>query len=366
MTWLRERKVLLPGVTTLTRLVARVRDDTTNRLLRVLEALLTSAQRRMLDRLLEVPPGLRVSDLERWRKEPPPRGSGPAIIAALDQVAEIQALGLAGLGAEAAVPPRRLGELARYGIIADAWLIRRHPDGRRLATLLATVRHLEARSVDDANSSPMPRPSRLCSCTIKVTAGPAARISRARDTARSSSGRVTARGEIFSAKVRGTPAARRESSWVSSDWRTVEARAYPTRTCPAGTASAPGGRARLAHRGNRNAERLGQMRHEPEPGGVVLGGHPALAGPAWRSRRGRAGGRRAVVRLDAQEIIVAHPRSFHEGAPFTWPYATTCETHPAAGCPGMPRSEAGIMAGLRCRGQRAGGGRRSGRLGPDR
>jgi TnpA family transposase len=150
MTWLRERKVLLPGVTTLARLVARVRDDTTHRLWRVLEALLTPAQRRMLDRLLEVPAGLRVSDLERWRKGPPPRGSGPAIIQALDQVAEIRGLGLAGLGAEAAVPPRRLGELARYGMTADAWLIRRHPDDRRLATLLATARHLEAKSVDDA------------------------------------------------------------------------------------------------------------------------------------------------------------------------------------------------------------------------
>ena len=33
---------------------------------------------------------------------------------------------------------------------ADAWLIRRHPDDRRLATLLATARYLEAKSVDDA------------------------------------------------------------------------------------------------------------------------------------------------------------------------------------------------------------------------
>jgi hypothetical protein len=59
------------------------------------------------------------------------------------------ALGLAELGAEALVPPRRLGELARYGMSADASLIRRHPDSRRLATLLATIRHLEAKSVDD-------------------------------------------------------------------------------------------------------------------------------------------------------------------------------------------------------------------------
>jgi hypothetical protein len=103
----------------------------------------------VLDQLLVVPPGSRVSDLERWRKGATPRGSGPAIIKALDQVAEIMALGLAGLGAEALVPPRRLGELARYGMSADVSLIRRHPDGRRLATLLATVRHLQAKSVDD-------------------------------------------------------------------------------------------------------------------------------------------------------------------------------------------------------------------------
>ena len=48
------------------------------------------------------------------------------------------------------MPPRRMGELARYGMTADAWLIRRHPDDRRLATLLATSRYLEAKSVDDA------------------------------------------------------------------------------------------------------------------------------------------------------------------------------------------------------------------------
>ena len=149
MAWLRERKVLLPGVTTLARLVARVRDETTRRLWGELEGLLTAGQRYVLDQLLEVPPGSRVSDLERWRKGPPPRGSGPAIIKALDQVSEIMALGLAELGAEALVPPRWLGELAKYGMSADASQIRRHPDDRRLATLLATVRHLEAKSVDD-------------------------------------------------------------------------------------------------------------------------------------------------------------------------------------------------------------------------
>jgi hypothetical protein len=42
-----------------------------------------------------------------------------------------------------------LGELAKYGMRVDASALRRHPDGRRLATLLATVRFLEGKSVDD-------------------------------------------------------------------------------------------------------------------------------------------------------------------------------------------------------------------------
>ena len=103
----------------------------------------------MLDQLLVVAPGERVSDLERWRKGPAPRGSGPAMIKALDQVSEIKGLELAGMRLEDLVPPRRLAELARYGMAAKATALRRHPDTRRLATLMATVRHLEAKSVDD-------------------------------------------------------------------------------------------------------------------------------------------------------------------------------------------------------------------------
>jgi hypothetical protein len=150
LAWLRERKVLLPGVTTLARLVASVRDETTRQMWEELAALPGPVQRRALERLPEVPRGARVSDLERWRKGPAPRGSGQSVVKYLDQVAEISGLGLAGLGIEALVPPRRLADLARYGMTASVSLIRRHPEGRRIATLLATARLLEAKSVDDA------------------------------------------------------------------------------------------------------------------------------------------------------------------------------------------------------------------------
>lgn len=147
---MRDRKVLLPGVTRLARVVAKVRDDTNQRLWDELESALTVEQRGVLDRLLEVRPGERVSDLERWRKGPVPRGSGLAVVKALDQVSEVSALGLAGLGVEGRVPARRLGELAKYGMNANVAQLRRHPSGRRFATMVATVRQVEALSVDNA------------------------------------------------------------------------------------------------------------------------------------------------------------------------------------------------------------------------
>jgi len=147
--WLRARSVLLPGVTTLARLVARVREEANQRLWDTLSGLLTPPQRRLLDGLLDVPVGARVSDLERWRKGPT-KPSGRSLERALQRVAEITEAGLGRLELDAVVPHRRLVELARYGMAGKAPQLRRHPDARRLATLLATVVYLEAKSVDDA------------------------------------------------------------------------------------------------------------------------------------------------------------------------------------------------------------------------
>ncbi len=147
--WLRERDVLLAGVSTLARLVARVRDEVTHRLWDTLDAALAAGQRVALDALLDVPPGARVSDLERWRSGPV-RCSGPGMVKALNRVAEILGSVLSRVELDAAVSPRRLAELARYGMGADSAQLRRHRPPRRLATLVATVAHLEATAVDDA------------------------------------------------------------------------------------------------------------------------------------------------------------------------------------------------------------------------
>jgi hypothetical protein len=142
--WLRERR----GVTTLARLVASVREAANQRLWDTLYGLLNTGQRAVLDSLLIVPPGQRVSELDRLRRGPV-RVSGPQMKWSLERAREIADLGMGELDVSG-IPPRRLAELSRYGVDGKATLLRRHGDSRRLATLLSTTVYLTTRAVDDA------------------------------------------------------------------------------------------------------------------------------------------------------------------------------------------------------------------------
>lgn len=146
--WLRERRVLLSGVSTLARLVAARCEAANQRLWATLHQLLDDEQRAALDGLLEVPDAHRNSRLDTLRR-PPVRVSGPAMVDALQRASEILGLGFAEVDTEV-VPPRRLAELSRYGVQGKASLLRRHDDSRRAATLLATVTYLQTRAVDDS------------------------------------------------------------------------------------------------------------------------------------------------------------------------------------------------------------------------
>lgn len=117
--WLRERRVLLPGVTTLARLVAAVREAANQRLWDTLYGLLSAGQRAVLDSLLTVPPGARVSELDRLRRGPV-RISGPQMKWALERAEEIAAFGMGEVDVSA-IPPRRLAELSRYGVDGKAF-----------------------------------------------------------------------------------------------------------------------------------------------------------------------------------------------------------------------------------------------------
>ncbi len=143
--WLRRRRVLLPGVTRLSKTVRAARESAVSELYELLAEAAKAADPQLPGRLrglLAVDEGARGSRLEVLRAGPV-RLSGPAMNQALGRVEQIRALGI-GMVDTSQVPVSRLRALARYGLEAKAQLLRRLAEPRRTATLLATLDTLSA------------------------------------------------------------------------------------------------------------------------------------------------------------------------------------------------------------------------------
>jgi hypothetical protein len=129
------KKVLLPGVTTLERLVAGVRERAEQRLWATLAAAPTPEQADRLQQLVVVPPGRRVSELDRLRRSPrdiTARGVGKA----LTRYRDLASFG-GGQWDLTRIPPGRLHSLVRFARAARAQAVADLSKPRRLATLVA-------------------------------------------------------------------------------------------------------------------------------------------------------------------------------------------------------------------------------------
>ena len=146
--WLRQRKVLLPGATTLTRLISQIRERASMRTWQRLAGLPSDAQCAQLEALLEVPDGERRSLFDRLRRSPR-RISSAAMRSALERYRQLRRLGIRDLDFSG-IPPVRLKALARYAATGWAPSIARMPDERRRATLVAFAYAYEAETLDDA------------------------------------------------------------------------------------------------------------------------------------------------------------------------------------------------------------------------
>ncbi len=111
-----ERKVLLPGVSVLERLVSTVREHASMRLWQLLAQLPTPRQVALLETLLVVPEGERQTPLDRLRRGPT-RVSSPALVAALRRVDAIRLFEVEHVDLSF-VPKGRLIALARYATTA--------------------------------------------------------------------------------------------------------------------------------------------------------------------------------------------------------------------------------------------------------
>nr|WP_244405740.1 MULTISPECIES: DUF4158 domain-containing protein [Streptomyces] len=103
---LRERRVLLPRVTTLARLVAAVREAANQRLWDTLYGLLSAGQRAVLDSLLTVPPGARV-------------GAGPAAPGAGADLRAADEVGVGAGGGGRGLRDGRGGSVGDTAVAAD-------------------------------------------------------------------------------------------------------------------------------------------------------------------------------------------------------------------------------------------------------
>lgn len=101
--WLIQNKVLLPGATTLQRLIIEIRERASNQLWRRLASLPTAEQKVALKALLVVPKELRISPFDRFRKGPVSI-SAPSFISAVERYSELQSFGLQELDSQVSRP----------------------------------------------------------------------------------------------------------------------------------------------------------------------------------------------------------------------------------------------------------------------
>lgn len=91
-----EKKILLPGVSVLARLVASVRERAANRLWNILSKLPSKQQIVALEKLLLIPEDQRYSTLNRLRHSPN-KVNAKSLVAAINRLEEIRNVGLGGI-----------------------------------------------------------------------------------------------------------------------------------------------------------------------------------------------------------------------------------------------------------------------------
>jgi TnpA family transposase len=145
--WLVGNRVLLPGVSTVERLVAQIRYRAGRHAWRILTATLTHEQRRQIEALLDTERGELTMTLERLRAAPT-RRSPTELIRGFERLDAIRAQTIRPI-IPASFPSVAVLRLARFGQRVQPAILARMPEPRRTATLVALLHNLEATAQDD-------------------------------------------------------------------------------------------------------------------------------------------------------------------------------------------------------------------------
>jgi uncharacterized protein (TIGR03643 family) len=140
-------KVVLPGPTTILKLISRARERAAQQLHRLIAKRLSNAQSERLMALFDKGEETRTR-LERLRTEPM-YSSSVTLQAALERIERICEIGVGGVNLED-IAENRLAAVLRHGLIVRAADLEKYGHSRRLTTLLIVMQHLERSATDDA------------------------------------------------------------------------------------------------------------------------------------------------------------------------------------------------------------------------
>jgi TnpA family transposase len=144
---LKERKVLLPGISTLERCINHVRKQVSQRIWSRISRQLTDQQRAALLALV-TSDNREQTSLDRLQHGPVMISPG-ALKEALERVKELRRIGVGDLDIHW-LAPDRLKKLARHAGQTKAYSIARLTQSRKWATLTAFAHAYESRAIDDA------------------------------------------------------------------------------------------------------------------------------------------------------------------------------------------------------------------------
>ena len=143
-----QHKVILPGSSTVARLIAKARERANVRLYRQVSQRLSRAQTQRLMALFEKPEAETRTRFERLRT-PPLYSSSITIQGALERIEQLRALGVSNIKLDD-LAENRLAPVLRRGLSVRAADLEKNSQARRVATLLILVQHLERSATDDA------------------------------------------------------------------------------------------------------------------------------------------------------------------------------------------------------------------------
>ena len=146
--WLMEHAVILPGISILERLIARIRERVARRQWHQISRMITPEHQQRLDHLLQAKQTGQPTPLDQLRQSPT-RISAPSLIQALERIEQVPAFAVEQIDLTH-IPTHRLKTLAAYAMTSKASTIAMMQPDRRAATLLAFLHTLEQTSRDDA------------------------------------------------------------------------------------------------------------------------------------------------------------------------------------------------------------------------